>query len=149
MSIGNKSIYMTKDEMRNYLDQRDDSLLEKISAQAGMTVRPNNVTEVENIHYTYGDTTIVEMPIFQVDNIYPFDYNDTCWRAKGYFNLDDSKLVFEDRGSEVEITKVDFGKREKKMKWLCGGIRIGKKKAYIETVNSCGGDVKVFEIEVE
>jgi len=44
--------------------------------------------------------------------------------------------------------RVDYVKREKILKWLFGGIALGKKKAGVYVESSCG-NAETMEIEVE
>jgi hypothetical protein len=88
------------------------------------------------------------MPLIQVDQIYPFEYKDSCWGVKGQFDIVNSKLLITERNADNTVVAIDYVKREKIAKWFFGGIRLGKKTAGVFIDTKCG-NAKRMEIEVQ
>lgn len=143
------AIYLTSNEFKKYLKANNDSLLFKISDSLNIKVRPRNVTEVNSYYYRYGGDTInVEIPLREVNEVYPFIYKTECRRLEGIINIKDSLLTLTRDEVIDSLIDVKGGKRAKIMKWLFGGIRLGPKEPFDIILSKCGSQVTKKEINI-
>ena len=142
------TLNFTPKEFKQYLKESEDRILDRVSDSLKMKIRPRNVSQINNYKYYYVDTTITEIPIMQIDNAYPFKFNNGCMVLEGTFDINDSKLLLTRKEFQDSIIDVSGGKRELKMKWLFGGLRIGKMQPFSVTLSNCGGVISKKEINV-
>jgi hypothetical protein len=148
MIEGINNIVLTNKEMKEYIAARDEDLLKRMTDSIGRKINVSNINKYSTVVNNYRDTNIIELPIISIDNIYPFEQKDSCWGVKGYFDLNNSTVAFTERTASSKVVRVDYVKREKILKWLFGGIALGKKKAGVYVESSCG-NAETMEIEVE
>jgi hypothetical protein len=146
--VGVNTLNLTSKEFKELLKANNDSLLKKVSDSLKMTIRPRNVNQVNNYRYYYVDTTITQIPLTEIDNIYPFEYNNGCLKIEGNFDIIEGKMLLSRKEFQDSIIDVSGGKRALVMKWLFGGIRIGKKEPFNIILSSCDGVITKKEINI-
>lgn len=146
--VGVNTLNLTPKEFKELLKEHDDSLLKRVSDTLKMKIRPRNVNQVNNYYYRNVDTTISIVPMVEVDNMYPFKVSEGCFKLEGVFDINESKLMITRKEYEDSIIDVSGGKRELRMKWLFGGIRIGKKEPFNVVLSNCGGMIIKKEINI-
>lgn len=142
------TLYFTKTELKEYLKETNDSLLKVISDTLKMTIRPRNITQISNFSYHYLDTNINVIPIQEVNGTYPFVFKNECRILEGLFNIDSLKLYITRDEIMDSLINVEGGKRAKIMKWLFGGIRLGKREPFDIILSRCGSGITKKEINV-
>jgi len=145
MIEGINNIILNNKEMKEFLNAKDDELLKRMSDSLGK-IKVNNLHKYSSVVNNYVDSTIIEVPLVMVDNMYPFAYKDSCWGVKGFFDLNEQNITFTERSSSTKVVRVDYVRRQP-VKWLFG-LRIGKKKAGVYVESSCG-NAETMEIEVQ
>ena len=144
----NKKLVLNQVELKDYLVNKHPLLLKAIGDSIGRKVSAGNINNISETNISYGDTNIIELPVIQIDNVYPFEYKDSCWGVKGIFDINSSMLTITSREADNQVVAVDYVKREKIMKWFFGGIALGKKKAGIFIQTKCGAATRT-EIDVK
>ena len=142
------TLYFTKNELKEYLKETNDSLLKVLSDTLKMTIRPRNITQISNFAYHYLDTTIYEIPIKEVNGTYPFVFKNECRILEGLFNLDSSKLYLTRDEFKDSLINVEGGKRSKIIKWFFGGVRLVKREPFDIILSGCGAGITKKEINV-
>lgn len=136
------------------IKQSIEEFKETISARVDSALRANRIKpkQVERIverHYYYRDTsyiTHVPEPVVVNDvTIYPFTDIKDCFTIKGFMELRDSRPAVTITERKFENNSVDIAFIEREKRFL--GIRFGKWKGRLKTINKCG-ETTTKEIQI-
>ena len=135
----NYSINLKISEFKSMLKESSDENIRRTdSIMKANKIKPNYVTEVNNYHYTYKDTSIVDI---KLDSLKPISYGDKCWGFNG--NIKNGSLMINDRWSSTDIDLIKH-MIPRRILW----IRVGwKEDTY--TLSSTCGSVNLNQIKVE
>jgi hypothetical protein len=134
----NTKLRLTVSEFKEYSSDRMDSILEVAS------VKPKWVKEYTTVNNHYYDTTVVEVPVEQVDTFkYSFIEANDCFTVGGIVNIKDSI-------PQVEINHREFTDtlniikyiKPNKFWFIRSGFLFGKSEE-LEIVGNCG----IYEYE--
>lgn len=141
-------VNLTAKELKNLLKENNDSLMERVSDTLKMKVRPRNVKEINNYEYFYNDTNPVVLQLIKHDSIYPIKYSNGCWGMAGYFDTRESEMTITEKSFQDSIIDISGAKRAKILKWLFGGIRLGKFEQFNVTTSKCDGVITKKQINI-
>jgi hypothetical protein len=136
-------IKQSLDEFKATISARVDSVLR------ADRIKPKQVERIVERHFYYRDTsyvTHVPDPVV-VDNttIYPFTDLKDCFTIRGFMELRDAKPAVTITDRKFENSSVDIAYIEREKKFL--GIRFGRWKGRLKTINQCGATT-TKEIEI-
>jgi hypothetical protein len=142
-----KTIELNHSQLLEYLNNADNADNANIKHVIdSLNIKPRNITKYETSTIFYRDTTILEVPVVEQADVFPFEIKDSCLIVNGYVDVMNNKLIVENRQFSDEVIKINYIKR-KPVKWLFG-LRIGTKQANCEAISRCGTTSKTFHIDV-
>lgn len=141
-------VNLTSEEFKAVLKANNDSLLQRVSDTLNFKTRARNIDQVNNYEYNYYDTTPSTIPLIKVNNLYPFKVDSGCWGVEGIINIEREEMTITKKKFEDNIIDVNGGKCALRMKWLFGGIRIGRREPFNVTLSNCGGVITKKQINV-
>ena len=139
-----KTIKLNHSQLLEYLNNADNINIKHVIDS--LNIKPRNITKYETSTIIYRDTTILEVPIIEQADVFPFEIKDSCFLVNGYVDVMNNKLIVENRQFSDEVIKINYIKR-KPVKWLFN-LRIGTKQANYEVISRCGTTSKTFQIDV-
>lgn len=138
-----KNIYLTKSEMKEYLENNQDYLLDTISKLVNFKVTHKNINEITNLTYQYEVTDTIKLAPEPEKTYLTFNYDAECWGFSAY--LYDSTFYLTKKYFNTESKIIDFWKR--RPLWNINKLpRWGKKEAFRETLDKCSGDITIEKI---
>ena len=133
----------TIEEFKQTISAKVDSVIK------AEKIKPKNVERIIERHFFYRDTsyhTYTPGPVVVGDaTVYPFTDIKDCFTVKGFMEIVDKMpaVTITDRRFDNVSTDIAYIEREKKFL----GIRFGKFRGRLKTINQCGSTT-TKEIEV-
>ena len=139
-SSNTEILKLTKSELRKF---NSDTILTALMDSFDIKFR--NVVRVHKEKYYYNYDTTIKLVQTINDSIWDFSHKfDNCVSVKGYVDMTNKELRFDDLKLDYNSTTAYFWVRPKKF-WF---VHYGKKKYYLKSLNNCNNESTINEIEI-
>ena len=117
-------------EFKTFIRQSNDSVVMRTdSIMKANRIKPSYVTEVNNYHYSYVDTT--SGGGIKIDSLRPISYGNECWGFDGEIKSD--SLIISKKWSNTDIDLIKYVRPKRFL-----GIRVGWRDESYALSSTCG-----------
>lgn len=140
--VPDKSLFLIKQDFKEYQKQLNDSLFKKITDS--LNIRFKNITRTINHKYSYSyDSTFTVLIKHQNSKEWHFNKEfDNCLSLSG--RIKDTLIFFDEVIIDYEAQTIYYFKRKK----ILGFLPFGRKQFHAITENNCTGQTTTQEINI-